>query len=372
MRILTVNTGSSSVRLALIEHRAVGHVVVNARARLDAGRETPDCQLRAFLADHPPVEAVAHRVVHGGEHLVMPARLEPPVRAEIERMAVFAPLHNPRALSWIRACDAVFGPAIPQVAVFDTAFFADLPDVARMYALPRDVCELHAIRRYGFHGLAHQAMWQRWHAGLARQRNRNRIISLQLGSGCSITAIADGRPLDTSMGFTPLEGLVMATRCGDLDPGVVTYLLRASIYTAEELESVLSNRSGLLGVSGTSADMRTLLASPETAARLAVDLYCYRARRYIGAYLAVLGGADAILFGGGVGENAPEVRARILAGLEWAGIKLDAARNNTAIGREASISQAGQGVDVQVIAVDEARTLADASMSILAAKGGTP
>jgi len=166
--------------------------------------------------------------------------------------------------------------------------------------------------------------------------------------------------------------LVMATRCGDLDPGVVTYLLRASIYTAEELESVLSNRSGLLGVSGTSADMRTLLASPETAARLAVDLYCYRARRYIGAYLAVLGGADAILFGGGVGENAPEVRARILAGLEWAGIKLDAARNNTAIGREASISQAGQGVDVQVIAVDEARTLADASMSILAAKGGTP
>jgi len=372
LRILTVNTGSSSVRLALIEHRAVGHDVVEARTRLEAGQDVPERLLKEFLADHPPVEAVAHRVVHGGKQLVLPALLETPVRAEIERMAAFAPLHNPRALSWIRACDAVLGPDISQVAVFDTAFFADLPDVARLYALPHDVCDRHAIRRYGFHGLAHQAMWQRWHGGQTRRRGRSRVISLQLGSGCSITAIADGRPLDTSMGFTPLEGLMMATRCGDLDPGVVTYLLRASIYTAEELESVLNNQSGLLGVSGISADMRTLLASPEAAARLAVDLYCYRVRRYIGAYLAVLGGADAILFGGGVGENAPEVRARILSGLEWAGIKLDAARNSSAVGRDACISQAGHDVDVQVITVDEARTLADAAVTTLETTGGTP
>jgi len=372
LHILTVNTGSSSVRLALIEHGTGNHEMAGARARLDASNGSPVDQLSHFLVNRPEVDAVAHRVVHGGGRLVMPTLLDAAARAEIQRMAAFAPLHNPRALAWMRACDEVLGVSIPQVAVFDTAFFSTLPAIASMYALPYKLSERHAIRRYGFHGLAHQAMWQRWHARTAQPVGHGRVISLQLGSGCSIAAIADGRPLDTSMGFTPLEGLMMATRCGDLDPGVVTYLVRASAYPPEELEAILNEQSGLLGVSGSSADMRALLASPEPAARLAIDLYCYRARKYIGAYLAVLGGADAILFGGGVGENAPDIRARILAGLEWAGIKLDTARNDNTVGEVACISQAGHDTEVWVIPVDEARTLAEAAMTRLTTRGGTP
>jgi acetate kinase len=301
---------------------------------------------------------VAHRVVHGGAHLTSTRRIDAEVEAEIERLAPLAPLHNPVALAWIGVCREVLGTDVSQVAVFDTAFYAKLPEVAATYALPRELGAKHRLRRYGFHGLAHQALWLRWRELRPDLPDGGRVISFQLGAGCSVTAIAHGQPLDTSMGFSPLEGLVMATRSGDVDPGLVTHLQRVERLSASDAERLLNERSGLLGVSGVSGDMRKLVGSDDPRARLALQLYCYRARKYLGAYLMVLGGADAILFGGGVGEHAATVRAGILEGLDWAGIRLDAAANAANTGREGRISDTGSRTEAWVIPVDEARLLA--------------
>jgi acetate kinase len=364
MTLLTINTGSSSVRLAAhtddLTRLANAHHIINGEMQA-----TP---LLAEFLRRPgvgPIVVVAHRIVHGGERLTAPCRIDAAVEAEIERLSPLAPLHNPFALAWIRACHELLGADLPQVAVFDTGFYADLPAVARTYALPRALAERRRLRRYGFHGLAHQAMWRRWQVLQARRPVGARVISLQLGAGCSITAIRDGKAVDTSMGFSPLEGLVMATRAGDVDPGLLLYLQRAEGMTPERLEKLLNEESGLLGVSGASSDMRALLTSSDPQARLAVDLYCYRARKYIGAYLATLGGADAILFGGGVGEHAPAVRAKILDSMQWAGIVLDAARNDAAIGTEARISDLNSKVEVWVVPVDEAVILAQAAQAVL-------
>jgi acetate kinase len=361
--LLTVNTGSSSVRLGLFETRGgeAAQTIAHSHHSLDG---QPDMALRDFLGGRTPC-IVAHRVVHGGARFTASCLIDSAVEQAIERLAPLAPLHNPQALKWIRACRALFGAQVPQVAVFDTAFYAALPELAHTYALPHALAQQHAIRRYGFHGLAHQAMWQRWCALQPQRAGRGRVISLQLGAGCSISALADGVPQDTSMGFSPLEGLVMATRCGDVDPGVLLYLQRECGMSLKTLDHLLSQESGLLGVSGVSADMRALLASNEPRARLAVDLYCYRARKYIGAYLAVLGGVDAILFGGGVGEHAPEIRARILDGLEWAGIRLDATRNQVAVGVEASFQGDGSPIAVWVLPVDEAAILATEALALI-------
>ena len=255
-------------------------------------------------------------------------------------------------------CRSIFGDSFRQIAVFDTAFYSRLPEAAAAYALPGELCRTHGVRRYGFHGLAHSAMLKRWQQTMPALEGGGRLITIQLGAGCSMTAIKNGRAVDTSMGFTPLEGLVMATRSGDVDPGLIAYLMKAAALSAEDIEGLLNNSSGLLGVSGTSGDMRVLLDSGEQGARLAVDLYCYRVRKYIGAYMAVLGGADAILFGGGVGENAPAVRERVLSGMQWCGIELDPALNADTIGKEGDISAASAMVRVRVIPVDEAAVLA--------------
>ena len=365
MKLLTINAGSSSLRLAAFAHDGrltrLGeqHSSDNAVAGLN--------RIREFLRRHAVAEisCVAHRVVHGGSGLATPCRIDARIEAEIERLAPLAPLHNPAALLWIRACRELFGDSIPQIAVFDTAFFADLPTVARTYALPRTLAEKHGLRRYGFHGLAHEAMWRRWCALRPQVANGERVISLQLGAGCSVTAVRDGTAVDTSMGFSPLEGLMMATRSGDIDPGLLFYLQRVADMTPQQLEKLLNEQSGLLGVSGISGDMRTLLASPDPHARLAVDLYCYRARKYIGAYLTVLGGADAILFGGGVGEHAPMVRTKILEWLEWTGIALDTSRNEAAVGNEARINDPSSKAEIWVVPVDEAAILAEAGLAVL-------
>jgi acetate kinase len=363
MRLLAVNTGSSSVRLALYTHDG-GSLLRLAVAGYPGEAQIEDT-LREFLRAGP-VNAVAHRVVHGGTHLGAPCVIDATVEAEIGHLAALAPLHHPRALAWIRACRAVLGADIVQVAVFDTGFYADLPEVARSYALPRQLVQRFGLRRYGFHGIAHQALWRRWHALRPDVAGGGRVISLQLGAGCSMTAIERGVPRDTSMGFSPLEGLVMATRAGDLDPGLLLYLLREAGMTVDELDRLLSRDSGLLGMSDTSADMRALLLADAGEARLAVELYCYRARKYLGAYLAVLGGADAILLGGGVGEHAAPVREKILAGLEWAGIRLDVAANQAANGGEHCISAADSRVAVWVIPVDEAGVLVEAALAVMA------
>ena len=369
MIVLTINTGSSSVRLAvfspegeLLSRRASGH--------FSGDLNDPAAMLRAFLRDHDvgaAVAVVAHRIVHGGARLTAPCRIDAAVEAEIERLAPLAPLHNPRALEWIRACRVPFGAETAQVAVFDTEFYATLPEAAATYALPRALCARHGIRRYGFHGIAHQAMWRRWRELRPDINAGGRVISLQLGAGCSITAIREGQVVDTSMGFSPLEGLVMATRSGDADPGLLLFLQRAEGLTPERMERLLNEESGLLGLSGVSGDMRALLDTDDAGARLAVAVYCYRACKYVGAYLAALGGADAILFGGGVGEHAPEVRAQILAGLEWLGIVLDADANRAAVGAEMCISNRGSATEVWVIPVDEAAILAQAALAVTAA-----
>ncbi len=371
MSILTINTGSSSVRLAVFaladnspSLRVSGHF---SDSQGDAAEI-----LRTFLKEYGigKVAAVAHRVVHGGSRLIAPCWLDDRVEAEIRRLEPLAPLHNPLALRWVAACRAVFGAEIGQIAVFDTAFYATLPEVAATYALPQPVCRKHDIRRYGFHGLAHQAMWRHWRELHPQIREGGlRVISLQLGAGCSITAARDGQAADTSMGFSPLEGLVMATRSGDIDPGLLLYLLRAGKMSVDELDHLLNQESGLRGMAGES-DMRRLLDSDEAAAQLAVELYCYRARKYVGAYLAVLGGADAILFGGGVGEHSPEIRERILAGMEWAGIVLDRERNHAAVGAKACISRDASPVAIWTIPVDEAQLLAEAAAGLLTQPAG--
>lgn len=347
--LLTLNAGSSSVRLDLFPPGAT-----QAQAsRMLPHDADPKLSLSEFTVTTP--HSVVHRIVHGGAHLTQTCEIDARVEQEITALAPLAPLHNPLALRWLAAARTLFGPQTKQLAVFDTAFFADLPPVAQSYALPQAVTVKHGIRRFGFHGLAHQAMWNFWCEQATPGIAQGRVISLQLGSGCSIAAIAEGRPLDTSMGFSPLEGLMMASRSGDVDPGVLLYLQRKGMSVAE-MDTLLSQESGLLGLSASTSDMQTLLKSDSAQAKLALDLYCYRARKYIGAYLAVLGGVDAIIFGGGVGQHAAEIRARILQGLDWAGIGVDDSRNRATTQGSASIHTGP--VAIWVCAVNEAAILA--------------
>ena len=363
MLILTINAGSSSLRLSLFAENNNGLEQL-AEVHHDVIDVSDQSQLGDFIAsvDVAEIGLVVHRVVHGGARFTAPCLVNAAVEEEIERLMPLAPLHNSVAMVWIRHARHLLGERVPQVAVFDTAFYQSLPEVANTYALPHELCQQYGIRRYGFHGIAHQAMWQRWRKIKPEINNGGRVISLQLGSGCSITAIDQGSPVDTSMGFSPLGGLVMATRSGDLDPAVVIYLQREAGLSSEKIEQMLNKQSGLLGVSGYSGDMRMLLNSTSPEAELAVDLYCYRVRKYIGAYLAVLGGVDAILFGGGVGENSALVRAKILQSMEWLGVELTPDLNDNVDGKETCISAIESKADVWVVPVDEALVMAHEAM----------
>jgi acetate kinase len=353
-RLLAVNVGSSSVKLVLFAVDG-GHPrpLATAASSQQAGDLRATLKALGLDAARDGNLAVVHRIVHGGPRLVATCELTDAAESEIDRWSRRAPLHNRAALKvagWVRR----FLPHAQRFAAFDTAWFADLPEVARRYALPRELAELHGLRRFGFHGLGHASLWRAWRA----RGDGARLISLQLGAGCSIAAVRAGRPLDTSMGYSTIEGLVMATRSGDVDPGVVTELARVERLSARGMEELLTQRSGLLGVSGISGDMRELLAAATPDAREAVELFCYRARKYVGAYLAVLGGADAIAFGGGIGESAPAIRAGILAGLEWAGIRLDAGANASATGGAHRISAGDSAVAVWTLPTDEAAEMA--------------
>lgn len=367
MIVLTVNTGSSSVRLSLYQRNEQAPLKPAGSERYNHGDGEPEELLRNFLHKHDMrnVDIVSHRVVHGGSSLVSSQILDYESVAEIKRLEVLAPLHNRHAVAWIQASINVVGGEVPQVGVFDTAFYSDIPAVAHTYAIPKELCSRHAIRRYGFHGLAHQAMWKRWRELRPDIPDGGRVISLQLGAGCSVTATDKGIPKDTSMGFTPSEGLMMATRCGDIDPGLVTFLQRVEGLTPEATDHLLSKGSGLLGISGISSDIRKLIDSENPDARLAVSLFCYRVRKYTGAYMAVLGGADGILFGGGVGENLPQVRKGILDGMGWCGVELNDQVNMKTIGCEGRISEMQCKTDVWVIPVDEAGVLAQEAIRVI-------
>jgi acetate kinase len=346
VRILAVNQGTSSLKFLLADVNGTKTRVL---------RRGQAASIDGLLTETGRVEidAVGHRIVHGGAQFTSPTKIDDTTIARLESLADLAPLHNPPAVAAIREMQAAL-PGVPEWAVFDTAFHTTLSEAASTYAVPRRWRRDFGVRRYGFHGLAHRWMAERAAARLGRPLQTLNLITLQLGSGASACAIAGGRSVDTSMGMTPAEGLVMATRSGDVDPLLVQHLARLGAGTPEELWTALERESGLVGLTG-EKDMKALIgrdAAGDADARLALEVYCLRIRRYIGAYLAELGGADAVVFGGGVGEHAADVRRRALSGMEWAGVKLDATANVTAVG-EATISVPDSRTAVFVCPVDE-------------------
>jgi acetate kinase len=402
VRVLVFNCGSSSLKFQVVECDAAGGAPARAERRPRGSIEgigaTASCTFvntdghtlqeqraigtytdaahaaLAYLRSDAAalrLNAVGHRVVHGADRFTAATRLDDAAVAAIEALSELAPLHNAAAVSVIRAArgaNDVAGPqvTVPHVAVFDTAFHRTLPDYAAQYALPADWAGRHRIRRYGFHGIAHQSLVMRYAEIVRTPVAQARVITLQLGNGCSAAAIRNGQSVDTSMGFTPLEGLMMGTRSGDIDPSVVSYLMRREGVSADQVEEWLNHRAGLLGVSGRSNDMRELLAAmaEDPAARLAVEMFCYRISKYIGAYLTVLGGADALIFSGGIGAHCPLVRARVCDRLTWCGVHLDPQRNTDTVGNEARIAIA-DSVPVYVIPADEELLIARETVGVI-------
>lgn len=365
MRILVINCGSASLKYDLIDTDA-------ANASLESGSvEALHRSELIELLQHMSarIDAVGHRVVHGADRFVEPTLIDEYFLEELGAVSELAPLHNAPSLEFIRLSRKVLGEAVPMVAVFDTAFHRNLPPEAAEYGIPAGLARKHRIRRYGFHGLAHRYMLERYCELTGRPKEQVRLITLQLGGGCSAAAIRNGRSVDTTMGFTPLEGLLMGTRCGDLDPAIPGYLARQEDVPVEEVERWLNHRSGLLGVSETSNDMRRLLEAEQRGdhrAATAIAIFCYRIRKAIGAYLAALGGADAVVFGGGIGENSPEVRERVCGGMEWCGLTLDGVRNRELRGAEARISSDAARLEAWVIPAREAVVIAADSTRVLA------
>ena len=303
------------------------------------------------------IHAVGHRVVHGGERFTSSVLITDEVLRGIEECIELAPLHNPANIQGIVGARTALG-TVPQVAVFDTAFHQTLPEHAFLYALPYQLYRRHRIRRYGFHGTSHRYVAYRYRKLKGIEREATNILTLHLGNGCSIAAIKDGNSIDTSMGFTPLEGLVMGTRSGDIDASIVDLIATKEGLSSREVETMLNKQSGLLGISGLTDDMRELLAEAQEhddrRARLAIEIFCYRARKYIGSYLAAMNGAEAIVFTGGIGENSAEIRANICGELTWLGVELDAARNaNHGAEQKGKISRDGSRVDIFVIPTNE-------------------
>jgi len=395
MNVLVLNSGSSSLKFQLIVTDRE-HINKNSDERVCRGiveriggeaivtvetEQFPRQKFTASLADIPAAldylirwisaeksgisqvqspadfHAVGHRVVHGGETFTESAVITDKVLGGIEDCIDLAPLHNPNNVKCILAARQILGPKIPQVAVFDTAFHHSLPEHAYLYALPYHLYRRHHIRRYGFHGISHRYVAYRYRVLCNLTREQTHIITLHLGNGCSAAAIRAGYPVDTSMGMTPLEGLVMGTRSGDLDPAIVNLIATKEGLSPYEVEMLLNTQSGLLGISGLTNDMRVLQQElkehDDRRVRLAIEIFSYRARKYIGAFLACMGGADAVVFTGGIGENSADIRARICTGLEWAGLTLDSKKNEDTSGKEGGISTDDSKLKAFVIPTDE-------------------
>jgi len=388
MKILVVNCGSSSIKYQLFEmpqrtilgkgfverigeagaslsHTARGETV---RRVVEAATHEQGLELvlrtltegaEKLLDRIDEITAVGHRVVHGADQFTGSVRITADVLAAIERESHLAPLHNPPNLAGIRASQRAL-PRAAQVACFDTAFHATLPPVAYTYALPHMLCEQFRIRRYGFHGTSHRYVSGRAAQLLGVSPESVNLITCHLGNGCSMAAVQRGRSVDTTMGLTPLEGLVMGTRTGDLDPAILFYL-GDNGYDIATLNRICNTKSGLIGISGLSNDLRTLgekAASGDARARLAIDVFCYRVKKYIGAYVAVLGTVDAVVWTGGIAENGWQIRAQCCAGLPQLGIALDEQRNAEVVGREGEIQAAGSRVKLLVIPTDEEGVIA--------------
>jgi acetate kinase len=369
--VLVLNSGSSSLKYQLIEP--------------DSGRSLADGTIEQIgepsspVADHDAalrlafeklsqdgidlkacgLAAVGHRVVHGGAIFYQPTVIDDAVIAELQQLSVLAPLHNPPAIQGIEVARKML-PEVPHIAVFDTAFFHNLPAAAATYAIDRELAQMWRIRRYGFHGTSHQYVSEQAAAFLGRPLDTLNQIVLHLGNGASASAIAAGRPVDTSMGLTPLEGLVMGTRSGDIDPSIVSYLYREAKMSVDDVESMLNHRSGMLGLAG-ELDFRRLaemIESGDSAAQLAYDVYIHRLRKYIGAYLAILGRTDVVSFTAGVGENAAAVRRDALSGLAGLGIDIDERRNAQSATDARRISTTTSPIAVLVIPTNEELAIA--------------
>jgi acetate kinase len=389
MKVLVINAGSSSIKYQFYEmpqasvsakgmieriggaaaelthicngnkHHAHVHVKDHEQAMSQILNTLMDSEI-GVIDEVGEIGAVGHRVVHGGEEFTGSVLIDENVIASLEKYADLAPLHNPPNLVGIRAAMHNL-PEAEQVACFDTAFHTTIPEVAYLYALPYELYEQYRIRRYGFHGTSHRYVARRTAAMLGKGKYEVNVITCHLGNGCSITAVRDGRSVDTSMGLTPLEGVVMGTRTGDFDPAILFYLANKG-YSVDELNAMCNKKSGLLGISGVSNDMRNLAElgrGGNRRARLAIDIFCYRVKKYIGAYTAVLDRLDAIVFTGGIGENAQEVRSRVCDGMSQIGIEIDEEKNQAAAGVEAAIHTDRSRVAVLVIPTDEEAAIAN-------------
>ncbi len=397
MKILVLNCGSSSVKYKLFDmstNEVLGSGVVEKLGMKGSflkhtRRDGQQVLLEGEILEHQiaveyvlgvltskkhgsiesvdEINAVGHRVVHGGEEFNESVLITDQVIEKIKEAIDIAPLHNPPNLSGIRAIEELV-PDIPQVAVFDTAFHQTMPDYAYMYGIPYTLYQKYGIRRYGFHGTSHRYVSKRACEFLGLDINKTKMITAHIGNGASITAIKNGKSVDTTMGFTPIEGLMMGTRSGDIDLGVVTYLIEKERINSQSVSTLFNKHSGLIGVSGVSSDMRDVtdaFLAGNDRARLALEIYQYRMRKYLGSYFAALNGADVLVFTGGVGENHFRTRKNVCDGLSFLGIKIDDKINNESLGVEALISTPDSSVKVVIIPTDEEYMIASDTMSIV-------
>lgn len=351
------NEENITIEAAMDNHEVAVKLVFDALTNTDYG----------VLQSMSEIEAVGHRVVHAGEKFARSVVIDDEVMAALRECIDLAPLHNPPNIVGIEVAKRLM-PNVTHVGVFDTAFHQTMPDYAFLYALPYELYQKHAIRRYGFHGTSHLFVSQRAAAMLNRPAEQLKVITCHLGNGASITAVDGGRSVDTSMGFTPLEGLIMGTRSGDVDPGVVSFLSNKENMPAEQVvNSLLNKKSGVLGISGVSSDFRAIedaSAEGNKRADLAMEMFAYRVRKYIGAYAAAMGGVDAIVFTAGLGENSPSMREQICRGLEFLGVQIDKAKNNVR-GKEVDVSTADAKVRVLLIPTNEELVIAKDTMSLV-------
>lgn len=384
MKVLVVNCGSSSLKYQLydmkdesvlakglverigidgsvITHKPEGKEKFVLQTPMPTHKKAIELVLDALVnKEHGVIEsveeisAVGHRIVHGGEKYSQSVLIDNDVMKELEETSKLAPLHNPPALIGINACKELM-PTTPMVAVFDTSFHQTMDKVAYLYALPYELYETDSIRRYGFHGTSHKYVSQRCAELLGKNIEDLKIITCHLGNGSSIAAVKNGKVIDTSMGFTPLAGVAMGTRCGDIDPAIVTYLMTEKGMSAEEVNTLMNKKSGVLGISGVSSDFRDLenaASEGNERAKLALDMFNYRVRHFIGAYAALMGGVDAIVFTAGLGENSKETRSDILAGLEFLGVEVDAQKNDVR-GKDTIFSTDASKVKALIIPTNE-------------------
>lgn len=403
MLVLVVNAGSSSLKYQLIDMSTEQVIAKGIAERIGAGgslthqttgKETVKTEIdipdhtvamrlvfdaltdskAGAIGDLSEIGAIGHRVVHGGESFSDSVEINQEVIDAVTRLSELAPLHNPPNLMGIKGAMGIM-PDAPQIAVFDTAFHQTIPSHAYIYALPYNLYEEHGIRRYGFHGTSHKYVARRATRileALGIPVETQRVITCHIGNGVSFTAVKGGKSVDTSMGLTPVEGLVMGTRCGDIDPAILPFLQNTFGYTADDVDSLINKKSGLLGISGIGNDMRDIEAGAEAGnerARLALEIFCYRGKKYIGAYAAAMGGLDAVVFTAGIGEHSPTIRSMMCRDLEFLGIKIDPEKNESFTG-EGDISAGDAGPRILVIPTNEELAIARETVRVVTGING--